>query len=88
MNLLRCLIGGNPRQWDSVIPHAEFACNSRINRSTGKSHFQTVYGVNPKGVVDLVDLPISPHNNHEATHFLENIKEVQQQFRLKLQIHE
>jgi len=70
-NLLWCLVGDNPRQWDLVIPQARFACNSSINKSTGKSMFQIVYGSNPKGVVDLVDLPISPHNSQETTDFLE-----------------
>lgn len=59
-NLLRCLVGGKPHQWDLVIPQAEFAYNSNINRSTGKSTFQIVYGSNPKGVVELADLPTHP----------------------------
>jgi hypothetical protein len=47
-NLLRCLVCDNPRQWDLALPQAEFSLNYSINRSTGKSAFQVVYGVNPR----------------------------------------
>jgi hypothetical protein len=55
-NLLRSLSGENPSQWDSFLAQVEFAYNDLVNRSTGKSPFQIVYGRSPKGVVDLVDL--------------------------------
>jgi hypothetical protein len=77
-NLLRCLVGDKPRQWDLVLPQAEFAYNSSINRSTGKYAFQIVYGANPKGVVDLVDLPTDPYLNRDATYFVENIQGIHQ----------
>jgi hypothetical protein len=84
-NLLRCLVCDNPRQWDLAIPQAEFALNSNINRSTGKSTFQIVYGANPKGIVDLVDLPANPYISPDATNFVENIREIHQQVEHKLQ---
>ena len=31
-NLLRCLVGENLRAWDLVLPTAEFAYNSSVNR--------------------------------------------------------
>ena len=55
-NLLRSLSGENPRQWDSVLAHTKFTYNDSMNKSTGKSPFQIVYGRSPKGVVYLVDL--------------------------------
>ena len=78
-NLLRCLVGDKPRQWDLILPQAEFAYNSSINRSTGKSAFQIVYGANPKGVVDLMDLPTDPYLSRGATDFVENIQGIHQQ---------
>lgn len=43
-NLLRCLAGERPHQWDLILPQAEFAFNSSLNRSTAKSPFEIVYG--------------------------------------------
>ena len=84
-NLLHCLVGDKLRQWDLVLPQAEFAYNSSINRSTGKSVFQIVYGANPKGVADLVDLPTDPYLSKDATDFVENIQGIHQQVEHKLQ---
>jgi len=46
-NLLRCIVGENPKQWDVALPQAKFAYNSFVNRSKGKSPFQILYGRNP-----------------------------------------
>ena len=34
-NLLRSLVGNDPRQWDVILPHAELAYNWSPHRSTG-----------------------------------------------------
>ncbi|GKB42146.1 RNA-directed DNA polymerase [Tanacetum coccineum] len=34
-NLLRSLIGDNAKQWDLILPQAEFAYNRSVNRTTG-----------------------------------------------------
>ncbi|KAE8678209.1 Detected protein of confused Function [Hibiscus syriacus] len=48
-NLLRCLAGMKPKQWDLALPQAEFAYNRSKNRTTGLSPFEIVYGQNPSG---------------------------------------
>ena len=45
-NLLRCLVGENLRAWDFVLPNAEFAYNSSVNRTIGMSPFEIVHGIN------------------------------------------
>ena len=61
-NLLRCIVGEKPKQWDLALTQVDLALgekpkqwdNNSVNRSTGKSPFQVVYGHNPQGVLNLV----------------------------------
>jgi hypothetical protein len=55
-DLLRSLVTEHHSQWDQIIAQAEFSYNDSVNRSTGRSPFQIVYGMNPKGVSELRDL--------------------------------
>lgn len=43
--------------WDSLLPKIEFELNCSVNRSTGFSPFQVVYGYNPRGPLDMI--PVS-----------------------------
>lgn len=56
-----------------------------MNRSTGKSPFQIVYGQNPKGVLDLVELPITETISDNAEAFAEHIHQLQEEVRAQLQ---
>jgi hypothetical protein len=42
--LLRSLVTEHHSQWDHILPQAEFSYNDSVNRSTGQSPFQVVYG--------------------------------------------
>lgn len=55
-NLLRCLTKEYGQAWDQIIHQVEFAYNDSVNRSTGKSHFEVVYGIHTRGVLDLRDV--------------------------------
>jgi hypothetical protein len=52
-NLLRSLVTEHHSQWDQILPQAEFAYNDSPNISTGKSPFQIVYGMHPRGISEL-----------------------------------
>ena len=44
-------MGENLRAWDLVLPTAEFAYNSSVNRTMGMSPFEVVHGYLP---IDLI----------------------------------
>ena len=65
-NLLRCLVGDKPKGWDMILPQAEFAYNNSVNRSTGKSPFQIVYGNSLRTASELRKLDKGEINSAEA----------------------
>jgi len=54
--MLRCLISGNPRVWENLLPRIEFAYNRVVNPTTAHTPFEVAYGFNPLTPLDL--LPI------------------------------
>jgi hypothetical protein len=57
-NLLRCLTNDHGVSWDLVLPQAEFACNNFINRTTGYTPFELVYGLHPKIPTNITSLSL------------------------------
>ncbi|GJV70978.1 RNA-directed DNA polymerase [Tanacetum coccineum] len=78
-NLLRSLVGEQPKQWDNTLPHAEFAYNRSLNRTAGKTPFMIVYGRNPFTLLDLAPLPISETVSFEGEDQATQIKELHKQ---------
>jgi len=56
--MLKCLISGNPRVWESLLPHFEFAYNRVVNSTTVHTPFEVVYGFNPLTPLDLLPIPV------------------------------
>lgn len=77
-NLLRCLVCDNLKSWDAKLGQAEFAHNRALNRSLGYCPFQVVYGVLPRGPLDLTALPDQTRVHGEAVDFVSKIHEVHQ----------
>ena len=84
-NLLRCLAGERPKQWDLLLPQAEFAYNSSINRSTGKTPFESLYGRPIPHFLDRTPLPIHTHSSATAEDYVQHITNVQREIFEKLQ---
>jgi hypothetical protein len=80
-NLLRCLVGDKPKGWDLILPQAEFAYNNSVNRSTGKSPFQIVYGNSPRNVSELRKLDKGEIRSAEAEDFAEHLKSIHEEVR-------
>jgi len=56
--MLRCLVFGNPRAWENLLPHIEIAYNRVVNSTTSHTPFEVVYGFNPLIPLDLLPIPI------------------------------
>ncbi|KAL6548706.1 hypothetical protein OROGR_008472 [Orobanche gracilis] len=83
-NLLRALVGDNIRSWDSKLPQAEFAHNSAVNRSTGYSPFEVIFGLLPRGPVDLLPLPDAVRPHGVASDFIADLQRIHQQVHTNL----
>ncbi|CAL2237612.1 unnamed protein product [Prunus armeniaca] len=68
-NLLRCLVGEHIKSWDSVLPIAEFAYNNSVNRTTGMSPFEVVYGHKLRAPIDLMPMSASHRSSASANEF-------------------
>ena len=75
-DLLRSLVTEHHSSWDSILPQAEFAYNDSVNWSTGKSPFQIVYGMQPRGVFELRDSEQTTTSSANAEEFVEAMKEL------------
>ena len=55
-NLLRCLVGDKPSNWEMVLAQSEFVYNNFVNRSIGKTPFEIVTRMHPRGISNLRDV--------------------------------
>ena len=84
-NLLRCLVGDNLGNWDLLLPRAEFAYNSSVNRSIGKSPFEVVHGYRPKRPLDLFPLPAHARVSESAESYAQHVKDLHKEISQKIQ---
>jgi hypothetical protein len=75
-NMLRALVGDNPKGWESILPLAEFAFNCSLNRSSQHTPFEVMYGTNPPSVLDLVQLPMPKRVHPKAEELAEMMQRV------------
>nr|GEU30176.1 retrotransposon protein, putative, Ty3-gypsy subclass [Tanacetum cinerariifolium] len=66
-SLLRALVSSNLKQWEDLLPRAEFAYNRAPSKTTGINPFMAVYGLNPTTPLDLVVLDTSTKFDKEAS---------------------
>nr|CAD1824757.1 unnamed protein product [Ananas comosus var. bracteatus] len=83
-NLLRSLVGKNIRQWDLVLPQAEFAYNRSSSQTAGASPFQVVYGRNPISPLDLPPLSTTHAFSSDADEQAKHIKQLHEQVRARI----
>jgi hypothetical protein len=84
-DLLRSLVTEHHNSWDNILPQAEFAYNDSMNRSTGKSPFQIVYGTQLRGVSELRESEQTATSSASAEEFAEAMKELHSKVKQRLQ---
>ena len=85
-DLLRSLVRDRTRDWDLTLPHAEFAYNDSVNRSTGMSPFEIVTGYRPRRPIDLAPLPLHTHVSASALSMAEHIRSLHSDIRRRIEI--
>jgi hypothetical protein len=84
-DLPRSLVTEHHSSWDNILPQAEFAYNDSLNRSTGKSPFQIVYGTQPRGVSELRASDQVATSSASAKEFTEAMNELHSKVKQQLQ---
>ena len=83
-NLLRYLVGDKSSSWDMVLAQAKFAYNNSMYKSTGKTPFEIVNGINPRGVCDLRDVVVGEEmRSVEREVFVEYMSSLHKEVKLK-----
>jgi len=81
---LRSLVVEHHSQWDQILPQVEFAYNDSLNRSTGQSPFQIMYGMHPRGVSKLRDLEKHEFKSAGAEDFAAEMQELHNKIKEQL----
>jgi hypothetical protein len=68
-NLLRILVSEHRSQRNQFLVKVEFSYNDSPNRSTGKSPFQIVYVMHPRGISKLRDMGKEEMRSDDAEDF-------------------
>ena len=74
----------NPKNWEDILPLAEFSYNSSIHRSINTSPFEAVYGSTPSSILDLAPLQLPKKLHSKAMDMVEFMKKVHAQVRSKI----
>ena len=72
-------MGDKPKGWDLILPQAEFAYNNFVNRSTGRSPFQIVYGSSPRNTIEMRKMEQGERTSAEAEEFADHIKSLHEE---------
>ncbi|KAF7120408.1 hypothetical protein RHSIM_Rhsim13G0079100 [Rhododendron simsii] len=83
--LLQDLVEGSLKSWDQKLSQAEFAFNHSVNRSTGFSPFQIVYGFNPRAPIDLAPVPDLKRIHGKAEDFMHQLQQIHEATRRHLE---
>ena len=84
-NLVRCLVGNKPSNWEMVLAQAKFAYNNSVNRSTRKTPFDIVARMKPRGISYLRDIVGEEKRSDEGEVFSNIIKSLHEEMKWQLE---
>lgn len=84
-NFLRCLVGNKPSNWEIVLAQAEFAYNNFVNRSIGKTPFEIVTGMKPRGTLDLRDIFGEEMGSFAREEFVDFMESLHKEVKLRIE---
>lgn len=85
-NLMHCLFGGWPKQWDLALPQIEFAYNKMPNRSIGKLPFVVIYACLPRQALYLVTISVGPTSHAEVDGLIEQMHWIHTDMKQQLKV--
>ena len=84
-NLLRCLVGNKPSNWEMVLAQAKFAYNNSMNRSIGKTPFEIFTGMHPRGISNLRDVAGEENRSTAGEEFANFMESLHKEVKLRLE---
>lgn len=85
-NLIRCIYGEKSRWWDQALAQAEFAYNSIVHSTIGKSPFSIVYTKCPQHALHLVRLPEGSDVSEAALDMADRMQAVQEEVKRNIEM--
>ena len=74
-----------PSNWEMVLVEAEFAYNNSVNRSIGKTHFEIVTGMQPRGVLHLIDVIGEEKRSVAGEEFFDFMESLHKEVKLRIE---
>jgi hypothetical protein len=80
-NLLRSLVIEQGYQWDHMLAQVEFSFNNLVNKRTGKSPFEIVYSIQPRGITEFRYLNQDEFRSFGAEYFATEMQKLHDRVR-------
>ena len=84
-NLLRCLVEDKPSNWEVVLAQAHIAYNYSMKRSTGKTPFEIVTRMHPRGISDFRDVASEEKRSATKEEFANFMESLHKEVKLSLE---